>query len=196
VPLNHYRQGTKDPPSGTPLVGEILSHKTEQNGILWFLVRWFGADSRYEKWNTIKDLLDINDKRWISSVHATASLIFNLPLWGLWPRECTWMSNPSAVSGEDVPIQGHLLHISFKFFWRLSLSLYHCCQVRIFILIFFFGSCQSAIEHHFTSTHTTPKQEHSWGMLHARGPASTLSRELCSMADWPFFLFYDRLVLL
>ncbi len=66
VSLHHYRPDTKDPASGTPLVDEILSHKTDQEGVLWFLVRWFGADSRDDTWNSIKELLEINDRRWIS----------------------------------------------------------------------------------------------------------------------------------
>jgi hypothetical protein len=66
VPWHHYRRDTKDPASGTPLVDEILSHKTDQEGVLWFLVRWFGADSRDDTWNNIKELLEINDTRWTS----------------------------------------------------------------------------------------------------------------------------------
>ncbi len=62
-PLHHYRPDTKDPASGNPLVDEILSHKTDQEGVLWFLVRWFGADSRDDTWNNIKELLEINDTR-------------------------------------------------------------------------------------------------------------------------------------
>ncbi len=66
VPLHHHRPDTKDPASGTPLLEEILSHKTDQEVVLWFLVRWFGADSRVDTWNSIKELLDINDRIWIS----------------------------------------------------------------------------------------------------------------------------------
>ncbi len=64
--MHHYRPDTKDPPAGTPLVEEVLSHKTEQDFFLWLLIRWFGADSRDDTWNSIKELLWINDCRWIS----------------------------------------------------------------------------------------------------------------------------------
>ncbi len=64
--MHPYRPETKDPASGTPLVEELLSQKTDQEGVLWFLVRWFGADSRYDTRNSIKELLEINDRRWIN----------------------------------------------------------------------------------------------------------------------------------
>jgi hypothetical protein len=35
-----------------------------------------------------------------ATVPAAASRPFHLPLWGLWPQECTWMANPSDSGGE------------------------------------------------------------------------------------------------
>jgi hypothetical protein len=83
VPLHHYRPDTKDPASGTPLVDEILSHKTDQEGVLWFLVRWFGADSRDDTWNSIKELLEINDTRWTS--YCASNGLTSIPLAALGP---------------------------------------------------------------------------------------------------------------
>ena len=62
---------------------ELLSHKTDQNGILSFLIRWFGADSRDDTWNSIKELLEINDRRWIS--YCSSNGLTSSPLAALGP---------------------------------------------------------------------------------------------------------------
>ncbi len=81
VLLHHYRPDNKDPASITPQVDEILSHRTDLEVVLWFLVRWFGADSRDDTWNRIKELLEINDRDGSATVPATASHPFHLLLW-------------------------------------------------------------------------------------------------------------------
>ncbi len=83
VPLHHYRPDTKDPASGTPLVDEILSHKTDKEGVLWFLARWFGADSRNDSWNSIKELLEKKYRRWISFCGSNG--LTSIPLAALGP---------------------------------------------------------------------------------------------------------------
>ncbi len=62
---------------------EILSHKTDQEGVLWFLVRWIGADSRDDTWNSIKELLEINDTRWTS--YCASNGLTSFPLAALGP---------------------------------------------------------------------------------------------------------------
>ncbi len=81
--MHHYRPDTKDPASETPLVDEILSHKTDQEGVLWFLVRWFGADSRDDTWNSIKELFETNDRRWI--IYCDSNDLTSIPLAALGP---------------------------------------------------------------------------------------------------------------
>ncbi len=76
--MHHYRPDTKDSASGTPLVDEIVSHKAEQEGFLWILVRCFGANSRDDTWNSIKELLEVNDRRWIS--YCASNDLTSIPL--------------------------------------------------------------------------------------------------------------------
>jgi hypothetical protein len=59
-----------------------------------------------------------------ATVPATVSLLFRLQLWGPWPRECTWMANPSASGGEGMPTRSNLSHFSITL---VGDSLFHYC---------------------------------------------------------------------
>ena len=66
VPQYFYQPDYRKPASETPLVQEILTHRTELDGQLWFKVRWCGSDARDDTWCNMKDLVDIKDKKWAS----------------------------------------------------------------------------------------------------------------------------------
>ena len=66
VPQYFYQPDYRKPASETPLVQEILTHRTELDGQLWFQVRWCGSDARDDTWCNMKDLVDIKDKKWAS----------------------------------------------------------------------------------------------------------------------------------
>jgi hypothetical protein len=61
---------------GIPLVDEILTHKTDIYGQIYFQIRWFGSDSRNDIWASVRELLEINDP-----FHRTA--VRRLPLLNL-----------------------------------------------------------------------------------------------------------------
>ncbi len=83
LPLHHYRPDTRDPASGTPQVEEHFSNKTDQEGVLWFFVRWFGAHSRDDTLNSMQEILEINDRRWI--IYCASNGLTYIPIAALGP---------------------------------------------------------------------------------------------------------------
>ena len=78
APLHFYRPDYREPASGTPLVDEVLTHKTDSDGQLYFQIRWFGSDSRNDSWASVRELLEINDHKWAS--YCTSNVINSIPV--------------------------------------------------------------------------------------------------------------------
>jgi hypothetical protein len=78
APLHFYRPDYREPASGTPLVDEVLTHKTDSDGQLYFQIRWFGSDSRNDSWASVRELLEINDHKWAS--YCTSNGINSIPV--------------------------------------------------------------------------------------------------------------------
>jgi hypothetical protein len=65
VPLHHFRPENRDPPVGTPAIEEILSHRTEPGGMIWFLVRWSGSSAEQDSWLSLVECITMGDRAWV-----------------------------------------------------------------------------------------------------------------------------------